>query len=477
LRRYVSSPLAPVLVIAVAVRMCGLDYNGAFIDESFYSQVMALGNVPYITGNAFVWPFISARAHAIGGVETARAVAGLFGVATTAFVYGIARSWAAFFGEKDRAAQAATVAALIFTLSPPALVTSQMATYDAMAFLLFALGFWLFLRGFEGKAVIRWPLAAAAFTLAAITRYFLFGYLIFFMVPYALYRASSERPHWKMLLFFLVPLGLFAGGYHLQMGDHVWAAIANAGQTAAAHSTGRSRDLTRIAATLGTGVLLIAGGRLARGLPRRTAGSVFAVALAAALPLIYHGLTGHYLTIEKNLVMTVLFGSILFAIPLVQSEALQRLWRTRVWPRALSVTLLGLLIAAQAAGPGRTVMKTWPDWRPVVTAAQQPDMPEGAVWVTASSGDPILTGGNVWLLRQMMGSRVNEASPWLEANPDLILERADRENIPIVIGPFPGRGFKEGDRVLGYRVKQVVKVRYGPDAFILVRNTPVEILA
>jgi hypothetical protein len=446
--------------------MCGLGYNSAYIDESFYSQAIALGNVPYITGNAFVWPFISARAHALGGVEAARAVAGLFGVVTTGFVYGIARHWAAFLGEETRAAQAATVAALIFTLSPPALITSQMATHDALAFMLFACGLWLFVRGFEGKAVIRWPLAAAAFTLAAITRYFLFGPLIFFVVPYALYRAW---PRWTPLLLFLVPVGLLAGGYYLQMGDHVRAAIASAGQTAAAHSTGQSRALTRLAATLGTGVLLIAGGRLARGLPRRTAGSVLALALAAALPLIYHGLAGNYLTIEKNLVMTVLFGSILFAVPLVRSEALQRLWRTRVWPRALSVTLLGLLIAAQAAGPGRTVMKTWPDWRPVVAAAQQPDVPGGTIWVTASSGDPIPTGGNVWLLRQIMGARVNEASPWLEANPDLILERADRESIPIVIGPFPGRGFKEGDRVLGYRVKQVVEVRYGPDAYILVR--------
>ena len=103
------------LFVAVAATLCvtNLDYNGPSIDESFYSVAKRFGNVPHLSSDYRLWPMLSCFAYDAGGLAAVRALAGLFGTFTVAFVYKAAQAvlgpgrkdlplYAAFFSHSRR---------------------------------------------------------------------------------------------------------------------------------------------------------------------------------------------------------------------------------------------------------------------------------------------------------------------------------------------------------------------------------------
>jgi len=124
--------------------------------------------------------------------------------------------------------------------------------------------------------------------------------------------------------------------------------------------------------------------------------------------------------------------------------------------------------------------QTWPDWRPVVAAAEARGVgAAAAVWCTADNGgmrntwgvrEPSGTmSGNVWQLRAALGPAVDVSSPWRHRRTDALLQAAHRAEVEFVVGPIPVRNLEVGNRVAGYVVTDAIDVPYGPAAYILRR--------
>jgi len=88
-------PLLATLAAAFALRVFRLDYNGPFIDESFHSVAVAYGNARFLTGDVHLYPQLSSWVHEFAGLHGARVLSAVFGTATVACVYGLARVVAA----------------------------------------------------------------------------------------------------------------------------------------------------------------------------------------------------------------------------------------------------------------------------------------------------------------------------------------------------------------------------------------------
>src|SRR5690606_36740055 len=128
-----------------ALRLYDLDYNGEFIDESFYAYAVEVGNVFFISSDSRTWPSLAARLYALDCVVAMRAVTSLFGVLTVLCVYLFARAWSAEMRSTDdvravtdRDRAVALVAAFLAAVSSPTVVTSVVGRHDALAFLVFA---------------------------------------------------------------------------------------------------------------------------------------------------------------------------------------------------------------------------------------------------------------------------------------------------------------------------------------------------
>jgi 4-amino-4-deoxy-L-arabinose transferase-like glycosyltransferase len=169
-RRAATLPFFGVLAVAFATRVADLDYNGPFIDESFHSIVHAYGNVPYLTGEVFLYPQISRFVHAFAGGIGARALSALFGTLTVACVYRLAERIAGHFVPAERRWFVGAAAALLYSLSPPALFVSGFANYYALSVFLFALGLGWTLRGVETGRPAALAAGAVALVAAFATR-------------------------------------------------------------------------------------------------------------------------------------------------------------------------------------------------------------------------------------------------------------------------------------------------------------------
>jgi len=478
-----------VLAVAFAMRVLGLGYNGPFIDESFHSVAYAYGNVPHLTGEVFLYPQLSRGVHSLAGLVGARGVSAVFGTLTVACVYRLAERFSVPFVPAERRWVVAGGAALLFSLSAPALFISQFANYYAMSVLLFALGLLWTLRGIETNRGAF--LAAGAVTLVAsyATRYLLLGYLPIAILLVLLRGRAADGSRVSAKAFwipFAVAFIAYSGWNH----EHLSAALEHAQQSGTGLSSERSLQLRGL-------VLWEALGRMA-------AVAVFAaIGLAAAIAstrgddrpnlrrrrtdaawltlgfvwmIGYHVAFAHDLTMESNLAVALIFGSILAGLG-VQYLAFDVLDVRRSALRAIP------LVAAFAAAfvHGSAVVRedrTWPDWRPVVDAARARGADRAhSVWSTADNGgmrntwgvrrsDPQMSG-NVWHLRAALGPQVDVGSPWRQRQTAELLRLAVRKNVEFVIGPLPFRNLRVGSRVHGFVVTDVVDVPFGPACFIL----------
>lgn len=192
-RTWLSRGVLLVILImqaALTLRMS----NTAFEDEALYLYVGHLeiahflhgaalqGDYPsYFSGAPVLYPVVGALADSIGGLAAARAVSLLEMLGATALIYAMSRR---LFNER-----VALCAALIFSVSEPTLFLGHLATYDASALFLLALGTWVVVR----SATLRWPLyllAAPLVVLAVATKYA----SLLFVPPLIVYAGLAAWP-------------------------------------------------------------------------------------------------------------------------------------------------------------------------------------------------------------------------------------------------------------------------------------------
>ncbi len=196
-----GAPLLCLLILQTALSL-RLD-NTAFQDEALYlyaghREIAQLlhhtptydGYASYFSGAPFLYPVLGALADGAAGLAGARALSLLMMLATTVLLYGLTRR---LFGR-----QAGLLAAAAFALTGPTLFLGHLATYDATALFLLALGSWIAVR------TVRSPLAAVLLAgpplaLAALTKY---AALLFVptVVVLAVLAAVPDRGWWRAAL-------------------------------------------------------------------------------------------------------------------------------------------------------------------------------------------------------------------------------------------------------------------------------------
>jgi len=483
-----AAPLLSVLAVSFLIRILDLDYNGPFIDEAFHSVASEYGNVPFLTGEVFLYPQLSYFVHAHWGLTGARFVSAVFGTVTVGCVYKLAEIVARQFTDAAGVRVVAFASALVFGASSSALFVSQFANYYAMSFMLFALGMWLTARGIERGESLWLALGAAALVGSYATRYIILGYLPFAMLYVAVHAkaAGMNRVSTKWFwLSFAVLLGGYSGWNH----EHIRAALQHAQWSGSGvvpdpslrvHMLVLWEALGRLAPTAALAAvgLVVAGRRTLRAGGPHTRGQWFDLGWLAAGALamvLYHVVSCHDLTMESNLTLSAMFGAILAGLGIQHAVSFFVAARQRVLGAVVAVA-----VCAAALHHTYTIVgedQLWPDWTPVVEVARaRCTNPERAIWSTADNGGMFNTwgireafspmSGNVWHLRRDLGKRVNIASPWYELQELHPLTRAAREDVAYVIGPMPYGGLRVGARLNGYVVTDAIVVPHGPEVYI-----------
>ncbi|MBI4981741.1 MAG: EamA family transporter [Candidatus Omnitrophica bacterium] len=460
-------------------------FSPPFIDESFISIAITIvkktGNLFYMTGNGVIFPSIAYLVSKICGIYSVRVMNLMLGVLTAGFIYKISQIFSNELVVKDN--KSPFFSTLLFSLSFPVLFVSSIGTYDAFAFMLYACGFWQLAKGITQNQNKSLLLAASLLALSAITRYM----LQMFILPavfYAIYSSALNKNKAKVFVSFLLPLGILTGAYWLSSYDHILAAVGHAVNDGAKLSVWQGAltiliksflavPVLSLFAVLGFVIYLIDSIKLKSF--RKITNLVF-LAGAASLIVVYHIHSANTLTMEKNLYMVSIFASILGGMALNRVRSL--LNNTSKIYKYSAVILLVAFLSMHSKAMVYINRYYWPDWRLVVKAVVALNLPVSKVWSTANVGHTISRGidsvenscaGNVWYLYtelNKLGFEVDNASPWYGASSEEILAKAAKNNIPVVVGPFLGAKFIEGDVILGYKVVKVINVLPGPRAYI-----------
>jgi hypothetical protein len=455
--RYLA--FASVLSLAALLRFSVLDYNGPFIDESFLTFIDA--NVPYLTSDYRGWPLLSAAIYPRFGITGIRAVTAVFGVLTVAFVYKAAEILVLPFEGGDLGGRTPMFAALVFATSAPALFVSDLATSDSMAFMLFAFGFWQMTGGIERSDRVPLMVGAAALALAFATRYMVLMYLplaVFYAICSSLLRGRKPPIH-----YFLIPLVLLVGAYGWTNGSHVLQAAHHAEAIELARGRAHVSRILGDAFILMVPVVILAFYDSFQRLLRREnelASSlqklnVFFLVTSMLLVPAYHAVRGFSMTIEKNLTLSLFFGSILGGMACSRIYRLLNLGKTKNKTLAAAFSLL---LAFPGIAVTRYYQTRWTDWRPVVPCVREAiehlgldyGIP-GQIYFNANDG----TLGNGHLLRADLGPIVSKESAWQYMNPEFrgldIVEIAEKTGIPVVVAVF-AEDFNEGDQIRSYLI-------------------------
>jgi hypothetical protein len=411
------------------------------------------------------------------GLVGARFVSALFCVSMVFFVYRTSEIIAKNFGQAETRRYLPLLAAMLFSMSVPCLFVSQFANYYSMAFTLYAFGFFLLAKALDQSS--RWLCIVAAVILIVsfATRYLLLGYLPIAVLYAAVSGYFDKSKRKNAILFVIVLISVFAVYFGFGH-NHIMASINHGSQSGAriADPLGGDRlvilrEALRIIfpialialVTLTSGVWNIVT-KKEKGWVKHLAFSTFLL-FAGSLIILYHVKSAHNLTMLSNLVLASFFLSIFAGLGL--NYGINFVLGTNPSSKRTIGKYLYLLILIAALAPSYNRVKgyrQWVNWNPVIEAVKAADLPEGElIWSTAREANL----GNVWQLRQVFGSRVNYASPWLASHPIKVLELARKEKIPIVIGPLPGFILKEGQIIYGYTIVRKIDLSNGPTCYIL----------
>lgn len=459
---YLISSVSTFLVVTLLV--LGLNYNGPFIDEAFYSVASKVGNVFFITGEAYLWPVLAGLAYRAGGIVGARFVGVMLGAVNVALVYLLAASFIrTTFKDVDEKV-GAFFAAMLFAVSAPVLIANTMAGYDSMGFMFFTLGMLLVTLGAEKQKMSLRLIAAIAVSIAAASRYVLHLYVPV-SAAYVVYLSIMERRFRPVIVFFAA-LSLAMGGYWMVQHQHILAAVKHASNDANIASTlfkpvsvilfdafSRMWPLALLSVvTLGLAIYKVIRERSYRPLL-----SVLFFMASGLLIVGYHAYNKNLLTMNRNLYLTAIFFSVPAGIA----------WfcickRLSKFKYIVSAILLIALVWSSARTVGSD--RNWPDWRPVIESLRELKLDRAnSIWCTARGG----FDGNVWHLRTELGESVAVDSPWRASGAEMLLKLAAENNVELVVGPMPGVKLNIGDIFQGYEVLKIVSIPHGKDVYIM----------
>lgn len=448
-----------VFVLAALLRFSNLDYNGPFIDESFYTFVGA--NVSHLTSDYRCWPRFAEALYPLLGITGLRFVTAVFGLFAVAFLYKLAEILVLPCESGESVRRTPVFAAFLFATCAPALFISNLATPDAMAFMLFAFGFWQLARGIERNSRVALLAGAVALAVACATRYMVFMYLPAAVV-YVFY-ASLLKARRALIPYALVPLALLVGAYGSINKDHVLQAVRHVEMMGLTTSGAPAAIILRDGLLIMGPIFPLAvyeslGRLLGRGKAApsdlRTPHLLFLLTVTLEVP-VYHALRGFNMSLEKNLVFTLFFGSILAGMA---CSRLLRPMNLEMNRNKVLAVAFWLVLAYPGIAATKYYQTRWTDWRPVIAGVREAiealgleaGVP-GQIYFNADEG----TLGNGHLLRADLGPIVSEESAWQHMNPEFrglnIVEIAERKRIPVVVAVFV-EDFREGDRIGNFLV-------------------------
>jgi 4-amino-4-deoxy-L-arabinose transferase-like glycosyltransferase len=459
-----------IIIVSLVLRLHGLDYNGPFIDESYYATGPH-GVIPqFTTGDPHLWPALSLAAHRLGGLLGARALTSLFGTATAAVVYKTANLWLPGRTWRSLLKQPGLWAGLVYAVSASTLFVSRLATYDAMAYMFFAIGFWGLIQGIRRRSSSSLVTAAAFFTTAVASRYM----LILFLPVVGIYALSHDSHRLKR--FFLAPFGAMMTVYLWISRHYLWQAIQHAQQTGAGLTNTLGLMLAQDLSVIGFRglgiyaqqnpefaillfIAVIAGPLFFIMWIRKISLSSKALDtnrisvnkflwIASLWVIAYHVfMAGNIFSLEKNLAMTVYFGSFLAAQVFVRlSTDISGRWKKIFLPLILLVGLAmhGLVIS-------RYLGQRWENWTPVAQSLRTLNLPgRTQIWAGGSS--------NIWQLRNEIGDSVDITSPWKAPSDEELLGMASQEGIPVLAIHWWERPLRVGETIGNYRVQGIIDV-------------------
>ena len=406
-------------------RLASANYNGPHVDESLYYSLReaGVGNVDWLSGNAYVWPSLAHLAHAAGGLFGARALTALLITVSAVLTARIVMNLGGWLGWRSSVHGAAFAAAMAFCLASPTTVISSLATYDALAAFFYVAGLERLVTTIRSPGPWAGGAAAAFLALAAITRYFylpLSGGTVLFGLVMAI--LSEEGRARRVLFAGVLPVLTTASATWLSW-THIVGVQAHLSNSVFNCCRATSEQILRDAALLvpvagaagALSLLLLlpallkprAGSRSSMSSAQRLLLLQFLGAGMAA-PLALHLVGGHSAAEGRTLAVTAFFGSLAIGLALAAGLSAIEAPRRRL---LLVVAGASLLILASVFTNVRVVdlglrtmdakvqaTGTWLDARPAATAAV----------ARAAELPPAITPGvlvlsadlNVWELRR-----------------------------------------------------------------------------
>lgn len=168
------------------LRLYHLDFNVPYMDELLNFELRYMGNGHFIASDSRFWGVIAHYSNAKWGLSGVRAINGVLGTLVVACLYFITSALCKNIKKNNNLQFVPFFAALIFSFSTPALFTSNLATHDTLALLLFLLGFLQLIIGVEKNDSLHLTLAAFFLCFSFISRFFIlvmlpivFGYLLY----------------------------------------------------------------------------------------------------------------------------------------------------------------------------------------------------------------------------------------------------------------------------------------------------------
>ncbi len=374
---------------AAYLRFHHLDYAGPWMDEATYLLTgRDIGNPDSGIGNngwKWTYPVLAAWGESLyGSFVGARMVNGVIGMMTLFFIYLFSRSVVkGYFVESSGQAKIENIYALAavgaVAFSSHFIFISRLATYDALAYGLFALSLYLTHEGAQSKKRNLLLAGSLVLFLSFLSKYVIVLFLPF-MMSYALMLGKNAR-HWLThyaLPFFILWGLFFIGNFHA-------AAVMAHGVSGYWVNNDLLGVLGLTLKSLGPFTLLTALGVFFLPKDKRTqAGWLVG---GASFLILYHVYERHIQALEKGLAAVLIIVSPLIGIAAARLFSMQIL-KSRVAKLFGVLCIVGILSAA-LSGHFKSYQKPfWEDlYGPIEVIMRESQKLQNPVIYTTRSGE------------------------------------------------------------------------------------------
>ncbi|MFH1846740.1 MAG: glycosyltransferase family 39 protein [Candidatus Omnitrophota bacterium] len=385
-----------ILAFSFIIRVWNLNYNVFWMDEGAFVEAGLLRIFNYWTSGMLFTPVVgefvrTAMKLGFNVVTSARFVNVIFGTAIVFIVFKIAQVFTDKLTDNQKVKEWIPIfAALITAVSPGAWFISRYVAYDAMSYLFFGIGLLPFFKGIHEKKPNYLWLSGALFTLSFATKYVTLIYypalIIYAITAYYKPGATSlqkqgfideikvrvkEAVQATIEAFprFILPLLGMTAIYTYKYRDLVVKGIIYSASGTASYFPATTLKLLRMTLVHLTPVILLLGLiGFVKAKDKKTAGWL---TFFSAMPLIYHLLGQHRLSIHKLFAMSTMTGlAILAAIPLAVMTALMlkkiaesKTWKKKAWWGTSIPAMIAAMMITIFAWSNYLLVNDYQNWR------------------------------------------------------------------------------------------------------------------